>query len=70
MQAPTVLVAEDDASIARLLAGYLSRDGYEVEFVEDGQQALERAVSGRPVFGGLVRTGVNPRHATSRQSVD
>jgi DNA-binding response OmpR family regulator len=50
MQAPTVLVAEDDSSIARLLAGYLRRDGYEVEFVEDGQKALERAVSGRPVL--------------------
>jgi DNA-binding response OmpR family regulator len=49
-QAPTVLVVEDEASIARLLAGYLTQAGYRVEFAEDGEQALERALGGRPVL--------------------
>ncbi|WP_372594588.1 response regulator [Actinotalea sp.] len=38
-----VLVVEDEAPLARLVASYLTRDGFDVEVVGDGTVALERA---------------------------
>ena len=39
-----VLVAEDSADSRRLVGAFLRRAGFQVEFAEDGQQALERAL--------------------------
>lgn len=44
---PTVLVADDDNDILRLLSQRLSHRGYQVVTAEDGDEALER------VFGDL-----------------
>jgi signal transduction histidine kinase/DNA-binding response OmpR family regulator len=41
--APLILVVEDDVHIATVLRTYLESDGYRVEVVEDGQQAIEAA---------------------------
>ncbi len=38
-----VLVVEDEESLSRLIASYLSRDGYDVEVVLDGLEAIARA---------------------------
>ena len=47
--APTrVLVVEDDATVAEVVVRYLEREGFEVESVGDGIQALERAESSLP----------------------
>jgi DNA-binding response OmpR family regulator len=38
-----VLVVEDDATVAEVVVRYLEREGFEVESVGDGREALERA---------------------------
>jgi CheY-like chemotaxis protein len=42
-----VLIAEDDAQTARVLARMLREDGYEVEVVLDGAAAISRLSRGR-----------------------
>ncbi len=37
------LVVEDESALADLVAGYLVKDGYEVEVAHDGEDAVERA---------------------------
>ena len=44
---PTVLVVDDDATVAEVVASYLTRAGYEVSCAADGRQALD-AVAARP----------------------
>ncbi|PKQ17956.1 MAG: DNA-binding response regulator [Actinobacteria bacterium HGW-Actinobacteria-8] len=39
----TVLVVEDEESLAELIASYLSRDGYDVHVVQDGLEAIAHA---------------------------
>jgi DNA-binding response OmpR family regulator len=47
--APTrVLVVEDDATVAEVVVRYLEREGFEVEWVADGREALERADKALP----------------------
>jgi DNA-binding response OmpR family regulator len=43
-----VLLAEDDPTVAEVVAMYLQRDGHEVEWVADGVTALNRARSTPP----------------------
>jgi DNA-binding response OmpR family regulator len=43
-----ILVAEDSATIRRLVSARLIADGYDVVEAEDGEQALALAVSERP----------------------
>ena len=43
-----VLLAEDDPVVAEVVAGYLRRNGHEVEWVADGVTALNRARSMPP----------------------
>ena len=43
-----ILVAEDDPTIAEVVCRYLVHDGHEVERVDDGPTALNRALSGGP----------------------
>jgi len=45
-----ILVVEDDAPVAQLIAKILQRNGYESETVADGQSALERARVSRPAM--------------------
>jgi len=46
LEEPTrVLVADDDATVAEVVARYLTREGFVVEVVGDGEAALERALS-------------------------
>jgi two-component system, OmpR family, response regulator len=54
---PAVLVVEDDASIGRLVAGYLERDGFAPVWVRSGEEALERLVA-RPVALAIVDVGL------------
>ncbi|MDQ3031184.1 MAG: response regulator [Myxococcota bacterium] len=44
---PFVLIAEDDAQAARVLARMLREDGYDVEVVLDGAAAISRLSQGR-----------------------
>lgn len=44
------MIVEDEPSIAQLLAGYLEREGYGVKLATNGQDGLERALSGRPAL--------------------
>lgn len=41
-----ILVVDDDVELCELVAEYLSPDGYEVEFVLDGETGVKRALSG------------------------
>ena len=43
-----ILVVEDDATVSEILARYLSREGYDVESVGDGRDALARTRSQPP----------------------
>src|SRR5436190_15391718 len=45
---PHVLVVEDDPTVSDVVTRYLERDGYEVETVNDGRAAVERARSRPP----------------------
>ena len=41
-----ILVVDDDMDLSELLAKYLQREGFEVEMVHNGEQGVERAMSG------------------------
>ena len=43
-----ILIADDEPHIRELVRLYLSREGYELEFASDGQEALEKAVMLQP----------------------
>jgi CheY-like chemotaxis protein len=54
-----ILVAEDSPTVRRLVSARLAADGYDVVEAEDGEQALELAVSERPA--ALVLDKVMPK---------
>jgi DNA-binding response OmpR family regulator len=54
-----ILVAEDSATVRRLVCARLVADGYEVIEAEDGEQALQLTVSERPA--ALVLDKVMPK---------
>lgn len=41
-----ILVVDDDVDLSELLAKYLQREGFEVEMVHNGEQGVDRAMSG------------------------
>jgi DNA-binding response OmpR family regulator len=43
-----ILVVDDDANVAEVVARYLEREGFEVETVGDGRDAVDRALSDPP----------------------
>ncbi|WP_341359301.1 response regulator transcription factor [Georgenia sp. M64] len=45
---PRILVVDDEAPLARLVAGYFERDGFDVAVVGDGASAVEHARTWRP----------------------
>ena len=45
---PRILIVEDDPAVAKLLALYLTQEGYAVEHAYDGQDAIEKAQEIRP----------------------
>lgn len=45
---PRVLVVDDEAPLARLVASYLERHGFEVQVTADGSDAISRARQWRP----------------------
>jgi two-component system response regulator CpxR len=45
-----ILIVDDDAELCELVAEYLRPEGFEVEAVHDGEQGLERALSGDHVL--------------------
>ncbi len=45
---PTILVADDEPNIIKLLRLYLREDGYEVTAARDGREALERFKADKP----------------------
>jgi DNA-binding response OmpR family regulator len=47
-QNPRVLVVDDDSTVSDVVSRYLEREGFDVEAVENGQQALERAIADPP----------------------
>ncbi|WP_055480895.1 response regulator transcription factor [Sphaerimonospora mesophila] len=47
-RASRVLVAESDPAVAEVVAHYLEREGHEVECVDDGVEALGRAIADPP----------------------
>jgi len=44
----TVLVAEDDPTVAEVVSRYLEREGFDVDVVADGADALDRAIADPP----------------------
>ena len=51
----SILIAERDQSVRKLQGIFLERAGFSVEFADDGQEALERAVLTLP---GLIITEI------------
>ena len=49
-EASTILIAERDQSVRRLQELFLGRAGFTVEFADDGQDALERALAAPPAL--------------------
>jgi CheY-like chemotaxis protein len=47
---PMILIAERDANVREFQSAFLARAGFDVEFVHDGVQALERARAIAPVL--------------------
>jgi DNA-binding response OmpR family regulator len=45
---PRILVVDDDTTVSEVVARYLERDGYTVETVTDGREALDRALAEPP----------------------
>jgi DNA-binding response OmpR family regulator len=45
---PTVLVVDDDRTVAEVVARYLEQDGFAVEALHDGRAALDRALADPP----------------------
>ncbi|WP_100444023.1 response regulator transcription factor [Glycomyces xiaoerkulensis] len=45
---PQVLVVDDDPALADVVARYLRRDGFEVDYASDGAEGLRRALSDKP----------------------
>jgi DNA-binding response OmpR family regulator len=43
-----ILVAEDDVNVADVVGRYLEREGFDVEVVDDGARALDRALADPP----------------------
>src|SRR5215213_3276345 len=48
-----VLVIDDDVGLCELVAEYLAPEGYEVETAHDGEQGVERALSGEHALAVL-----------------
>jgi DNA-binding response OmpR family regulator len=49
VEAPSqILVVDDDATVSDVVARYLRRDGYAVDTVADGREALDRALAEPP----------------------
>ena len=55
---PKVLIADDDPLVVRLLEHKLQQNGYEVLAVDDGAQALDKAVQEKPDI--MVLDGMMP----------
>jgi DNA-binding response OmpR family regulator len=47
-EAGRILVVDDDPTVSEVVARYLARDGYAVEVVADGREALDRALAAPP----------------------
>jgi len=47
-QAKYILIADDNKLIARVLSNKLAAAGYEVQVVEDGDQAVKAAIARKP----------------------
>ena len=45
---PRVLVVDDDAALADVVARYLRREGFEVDYAQDGATGLDRALATLP----------------------
>ena len=45
-----ILIVDDDVELCELVAEYLEPEGFEVEAVHNGEQGLQRALSGHPVL--------------------
>src|SRR5687768_5486042 len=45
-----ILVVEDDPQVARLISLVLQRSGFDSQVVSDGESALNRAISAKPVM--------------------
>ncbi|WP_433499012.1 response regulator transcription factor [Sphaerimonospora sp. CA-214678] len=60
-RASRVLVAESDPAVAEVVARYLEREGHEVECVDDGVEALDRASADPPdlIILDLVLSGLD-----------
>jgi len=57
----TILLAEDDAEVRKLMVMVLTRFGYEVIQAEDGQQAVELFAANRDRIGMIVMDMIMPR---------
>ena len=78
---PRVLVVDDDPALAEVVARYLRREGFEVDYAADGATGLERALSTLPdlVVLDLMMPGMDglrglpapaPRHRHPRGHAD
>lgn len=45
-----ILIIDDDVELCELVGEYLTREGFEVEAVHNGDKGLERAISGQPTL--------------------
>jgi len=48
MKSPSLLLVDDDTAFRQVMAGELSRLGYEVDAVGSGEEAIQRVVAAEP----------------------
>ncbi|MEO8324897.1 MAG: response regulator, partial [Nitrospirota bacterium] len=55
---PTILVVDDESDICLALSDLLGNEGYQVESVETGNEALRRALSPHPYSAVILDLGL------------
>ena len=62
----TILIADDEARIRRLVSDFLKRDGHTILEAADGKAALELIENRRPTLDLAILDVMMPRHGRLR----
>jgi CheY-like chemotaxis protein len=68
MERPRILLADDDNRVLQVVSRYLDLEGYDIEAVTDGEQAVSKAVANPPdlILLDIMMPGVDGLEACRR----